>query len=135
MTESRRSWSTKHRRTRGGVEFPELARGSQLPHVGFNVFSGSHLTWKTRLFAPADGIPEDPATGSAAAPLALYLTYHERNPWETELRVTQGEEIGRPSELFARVTGDAERIEAGGFAVPVGGVWFDGNLLRSQVGA
>jgi trans-2,3-dihydro-3-hydroxyanthranilate isomerase len=115
----------------------ELARGSQMPLVGFNVFSGSDLTWKTRMFAPADGIAEDPATGSAAGPLALHLARHERIPWGTEIRISQGEEIGRPSELVARVTGDAEyveRIEVGGFAVPVGGGWFDGDLLRGQAG-
>jgi trans-2,3-dihydro-3-hydroxyanthranilate isomerase len=115
----------------------ELAHGSQMPLVGFNVFSGSDLTWKTRMFAPADGIAEDPATGSAAGPLALHLARHERIPWGTEIRISQGEEIGRPSELFARVTGDAEhveRIEVGGFAVPIGGGWFDGDLLRGRVG-
>ncbi len=46
----------------------ELARSSGMPLVGFNVFSGSGLAWKTRMFAPADGIAEDPATGSAAGP-------------------------------------------------------------------
>ena len=112
----------------------ELAHGSRMPLVGFNVFSGSNLTWKTRMFAPADGIAEDPATGSAAGPLALHLAHHERIPWGTEIRIAQGEEIGRPSELFARVTGNVEHvecIEVGGFAVPVGGGWFDGDLLRT----
>ena len=106
-----------------------------MPLVGFNVFSGSDLSWKTRMFAPGDGIAEDAATGSAAGPLALHLARYGRIPWETEIRISQGKEIGRPSELFARVTGDAdqvERIEVGGFAVPVGGGWFDGGLLRTK---
>ena len=84
------------------------------------------------MFAPADGIPEDAATGSAAGPLALHLVRHGRIPWDTEIRISQGAEIGRPSQLFASVTGSAdriERIEVGGFAVPVGGGWFDGDLL------
>ena len=111
----------------------ELAHRSEMPLVGFNVFSGSDLRWKTRMFAPADDIAEDPATGSAAGPLALHLARHGRIPWDTEIRISQGEEIGRPSELFARVTGNADqvtRIEVSGFAVPVGGGWFDGDLLH-----
>jgi trans-2,3-dihydro-3-hydroxyanthranilate isomerase len=111
-----------------------LARSSGMPLVGFNVFSGSGLAWKTRMFAPADDIAEDPATGSAAGPLALHLARHGRIPWGTEIRISQGAEIGRPSELFARVSGDADnvtRIEVSGYAVPVGGGWFDGELLRA----
>jgi trans-2,3-dihydro-3-hydroxyanthranilate isomerase len=113
----------------------ELAHSSRLPLMGFNVFSGSGLTWKTRMFAPADDIAEDPATGSAAGPLALHLARHGRIPWETEIRIAQGDEIGRPSELFARVSGNADhvtRIEVSGYAVPVGGGWFEGELLRGR---
>jgi trans-2,3-dihydro-3-hydroxyanthranilate isomerase len=113
----------------------ELARSSGMSLVGFNVFSGSGLTWKTRMFAPADDIAEDPATGSAAGPLALHLARHGRIPWDTEIRISQGVEIGRPSELFARVSGNSDRvtrIEVSGYAVPVGGGWFDGELLRTM---
>jgi trans-2,3-dihydro-3-hydroxyanthranilate isomerase len=69
-----------------------------MPLVGLNVFSGSGLAWKTGAFAPADGIAEDPATGSAAGPLALHLARHGCIPWDTEIRIA-GDEIGRPSEL------------------------------------
>jgi trans-2,3-dihydro-3-hydroxyanthranilate isomerase len=113
----------------------DLAHSSGMPLVGFNVFSGSDLVWKTRMFAPADDIAEDPATGSAAGPLALHLARHGRIPWEAEIRISQGVEIGRPSELFARVWGDvdhATRIEVSGYAVPVGGGWFDAELLSSM---
>jgi trans-2,3-dihydro-3-hydroxyanthranilate isomerase len=105
--------------------------------VGFNVFAGSETTWKTRMFAPADGIAEDAATGSAAGPLALHLARHELSPWGTEIRIAQGAEIGRPSELFARVSGNAERverIEVSGYAAPVGGGWFDAALLSAADG-
>ena len=115
-----------------------LARGTSLPTVGFNVFAGSGREWKTRMFAPADGVPEDAATGSAAGPLALHLARHGLIPWGEEIHVVQGGEIGRPSDLLVRVTGDAdrvERIEVGGSAVPVGGGWFDGDLLRRHLGA
>jgi trans-2,3-dihydro-3-hydroxyanthranilate isomerase len=100
--------------------------------VGFNVFAGRGTTWKTRMFAPADGIAEDAATGSAAGPLALHLARHELIPWGTEIHIAQGAEIGRPSELFARASGNAERverIEVSGYAAPVGGGWFDAALL------
>jgi trans-2,3-dihydro-3-hydroxyanthranilate isomerase len=115
-----------------------LAGASGMPLMGFNVFSGSGLDWKTRMFAPADGIAEDPATGSAAGPLSLHLARHGNIPWGTEIRIAQGAEIGRPSELFACAWGDGDevtRIEVGGFAVPVGGGWFDGELLRAMVTA
>jgi trans-2,3-dihydro-3-hydroxyanthranilate isomerase len=111
-----------------------LARSSGMSLIGFNVFSGSGLAWKTRMFAPADDIAEDPATDSAAGPLALHLARHGQIPWGTEIRVAQGAEVGRPSHLFARVLGDEDnvtRIEVGGYAVPVGGGWFDGEVLRA----
>lgn len=113
-----------------------LARETGARIIGFNVSAGQGSAWKTRMFAPADGVPEDAATGSAAGPLALHLTRHGLIPWGEEIRIEQGAEIGRPSTLFARVSGNDERIEkieVSGFAVPVGGGWFDGDLLRSFV--
>ncbi len=113
-----------------------LARDTDMPLIGVTVVAGSGTTWKTRMFAPADGVPEDAATGSAAGPLALHLVRRERIPWGTEIRISQGVEIGRPSELFARVLGDAghiDRVEVSGYAVPVGGGWFDAALLRAEL--
>lgn len=107
------------------------------PTIGLNVFSGEGLSWKTRMFAPADGVFEDPATGSAAGPLALHLARHGLIPWDTEITIAQGAELGRPSHLFARVSkvDDAiERIEVSGYAVPVGGGWYDADLLTSTYG-
>jgi trans-2,3-dihydro-3-hydroxyanthranilate isomerase len=90
--------------------------------VGTNCFAGEGDRWKTRMFAPADGVPEDPATGSAAGPLACHLARHGRTPFATEIVISQGAEIRRPSTLHARVTGSAEKIErvdVGGSAVIV----------------
>jgi len=87
-----------------------------------NCSAGSGTRWKTRMFAPGDGVPEDPATGSAACPLAVHLARHGRVPFGAEIEITQGVEIGRPSTLFARVDGSAERVErveVGGSAVVV----------------
>ncbi len=74
------------------------------------------------MFAPADGIPEDPASGSAAGPLACHLTRHGLVHFGEEIEIAQGAEIGRPSTLYARVFGSAaaiERVEVGGWAVIV----------------
>jgi trans-2,3-dihydro-3-hydroxyanthranilate isomerase len=90
--------------------------------VGVNCFAGSGTRWKTRMFAPADGVPEDPATGSAAGPLGVHLARHGLISFGEEVEITQGVEIGRPSMLYARVQGSAEQIEAvevGGSAVVV----------------
>lgn len=102
---------------------PELGRLADLPAViGINCFAGSGTRWKTRMFAPGDGVPEDPATGSAAGPLALHLARHGRIGFGEEIVISQGAEIGRPSTLHARADGSAdgvEAIEVGGSAVVV----------------
>jgi trans-2,3-dihydro-3-hydroxyanthranilate isomerase len=67
-----------------------------------------------RMFAPEFGVPEDPATGSANASLAAYLSHHRCLGGEqVEARVEQGMEIGRPSLLRLRATSPA-RVEVGG---------------------
>ena len=101
---------------------PDLARLKPAGDIGFNFFAGSGRRWKTRMFAPGGGVPEDPATGSAAGPLALHLARHGRIGFGEEIEISQGEEIGRPSTLYARVEGSAERVEmveVGGSAVVV----------------
>jgi trans-2,3-dihydro-3-hydroxyanthranilate isomerase len=80
-------------------------------------FAGSGTTWKVRMFAPYGGVPEDPATGSAAGPLACHLCRHGLVDWGSEIEITQGVEIDRPSTLYARASGAGETIEA----VEVGG--------------
>ena len=86
--------------------------------VGVNCFAGSGLRWKTRMFAPGVGVAEDPATGSAAGPLALHLARHERIAFGDEIEIRQGAEAGRPSTLHA-VARSPEEIEVGGSAVVV----------------
>jgi trans-2,3-dihydro-3-hydroxyanthranilate isomerase len=84
---------------------------------GISCFAGEATRWKTRMFAPSDGIAEDPATGSAAGPLALHLVRHGRVPAMQEIEISQGAELGRPSTLYA--TADDETVEVGGAAVVV----------------
>jgi trans-2,3-dihydro-3-hydroxyanthranilate isomerase len=102
---------------------PELGRLGKLDAVlGINCFAGEGRRWKTRMFAPGGGVAEDPATGSAAGPLALHVARHGLAPFGEEIEISQGAEIGRPSKLYARVDGSAEdvqRVEVGGSTVIV----------------
>lgn len=100
---------------------PDLPALADL-EVGANCVAGAGTKWKTRMFAPFHGVPEDPATGSAAGPLAIHLARHGRIAFGDEIEIEQGAEIQRPSKLFARVEGSAdqiERVEVGGSAVLV----------------
>jgi trans-2,3-dihydro-3-hydroxyanthranilate isomerase len=84
--------------------------------------------WRVRVFAPSLGVPEDPATGSAAGPLSLHLARHGAIAFGSEIEIRQGSEIGRPSVLHSRSEGSAaavERIEVGGRAVIVARGEFD----------
>jgi hypothetical protein len=69
-----------------------------------------------RVFVPAMGIPEDPATGSANGCLLAYLLQHEvLGAGPVDVRVEQGVEMGRPSVLYL-----SGRREAGGFTIAGG---------------
>lgn len=54
-------------------------------------------TIHARMFAPLGGIPEDPATGSAAAALAAFL--HENRSAPQSFTIHQGDDMGRPSRI------------------------------------
>jgi trans-2,3-dihydro-3-hydroxyanthranilate isomerase len=95
-----------------------LGRGG----LGVSCFASSGNQVKTRMFAPGLGVAEDPATGSAAGPLAVHLARHGRTQFGERIEIRQGIEIGRPSLLYAVVEGSAERIDrvrVGGGAVIV----------------
>ena len=102
---------------------PDPSALSDVPGLlGVSCFAGSGSRWKTRMFAPGAGVVEDPATGSAAGPLAVHLARHGRIGFGDEIEISQGVEIGRPSTLYARADGSAEqleRVEVGGSAVTV----------------
>lgn len=76
-----------------------------------------------RMFAPALGVPEDPATGAAATALAGYLS--KRVPQQEGVltwQVEQGWEMGRPSLLQVKAElagGNLEKIRVGGATVLV----------------
>ena len=76
-------------------------------------------TVHARMFAPSIGIPEDPATGSAAGALGAYLVQNgivDVGP-TTEITIEQGYEIERPSRIFVQVESDDDAIQT----VKVGG--------------
>lgn len=101
---------------------PDMTALAKLPDVGVSCFAGSGTQWKTRMFAPAYGVAEDPATGSAAGPLAVHLARHGRIAFGQQIEIQQGAEIGRPSTLYARVEGSGDQIdkvEVAGSAVVV----------------
>lgn len=100
---------------------PDLAELDEL-EVAVNCFAGSGGRWKTRMFYPAAGVPEDPATGSAAGPLAVHLVRHGVIASGDTIEIVQGEEIARPSVLYARASrtgSDFQSVEVGGSAVVV----------------
>lgn len=80
-----------------------------------------------RFFAPADNIPEDPATGSACGALGAYLVHHGALSMEPEdgrykFVIEQGDFIHRPSRINLDVKGQAgkvEEVKVGGLAVLV----------------
>jgi trans-2,3-dihydro-3-hydroxyanthranilate isomerase len=97
---------------------PDLGALKELCEWGTVCFARDGETWKARVFVPAHGVDEDPATGSAAGPLALHLARHGRIEFGDEIVIRQGAEVGRPSTLHA-VARSPEEVEVGGSAVVV----------------
>jgi len=72
------------------------------PDVHLYTRSADEFDIRARMFAPFDGVPEDPATGSANCALAGLLSHYDPAPDGTfSWRIAQGVEMGRPSVLEA----------------------------------
>ena len=102
---------------------PDVGALARATDDGANCFARDGQVWKTRMFAPNHGVVEDPATGSAAGPLAVHLARHGRISFGEQIEIVQGVEVGRPSRLYATAEGEGDRIdrvEVGGSAVTVG---------------
>ncbi len=87
--------------------------------TGVSCVAASGDRWRSRMFWENG---EDPATGSAAGPIACHLARHGLAPWGQEIVIEQGIEMGRPSLLHARVEGGdglIDAVEVGGSAVTV----------------
>jgi len=111
---------------------PAVARRHGLSHVSVFAWDEAARVAHARVFVPGLGVPEDPATGSAALGLGVWLVAAGLLPGDGESTylVRQGIEIGRPSRLActvtaragaavtATVTGDVVPIARGEIAVP-----------------
>ncbi|MFW9850928.1 MAG: PhzF family phenazine biosynthesis protein [Candidatus Thorarchaeota archaeon] len=78
---------------------------------GVNKDSNVHV----RMFGPEVGVVEDPATGSAAGPLAAYIEQYnllKRKKPGDDIIIEQGYEIKRPSKIVASVIGEEDFIGA-----------------------
>ncbi|HEV2644474.1 MAG TPA: PhzF family phenazine biosynthesis protein [Candidatus Elarobacter sp.] len=77
----------------------------------------------SRMFAPALGVPEDPATGSATGPLAAFMMEHGLAPATDGTRFVseQGTKMGRRSLLHVLIHGErgCDAIEVGGHVTPL----------------
>ena len=93
-----------------------------VPDIHMYVRSKDDVDIRARMFAPLDGVPEDPATGSANCALVALLTKVDKEfasggSW----RIAQGVEMGRPSLLETRTSceNDAIKVWIGGYSVLV----------------
>jgi trans-2,3-dihydro-3-hydroxyanthranilate isomerase len=80
--------------------------------AGVSCLAGGAGRFKSRMFAPGLGVNEDPATGSAAGPLAVHCARYGESSFGERIEIRQGLEIGRPSLLLARAEGSAEAVES-----------------------
>jgi PhzF family phenazine biosynthesis protein len=89
--------------------------------VGIGVFgraSNADYALAVRAFCPADGIPEDPVTGSANAAIGAYL--HVTGGLDAiglRYRASQGRELGRNGFVEVRVDRDSGDVEIGGQSI------------------
>jgi PhzF family phenazine biosynthesis protein len=74
----------------------------------------------SRFVNPTMGIVEDPATGTAAGPLAALLVRHGRARTGIAVRIDQGHALGRPSRLLVTVSGDQVSLSGSGLVVAEG---------------
>lgn len=93
------------------------------PDILLYTADGGDIDFRARMFAPLDGVPEDPATGSAICALAALRSHYD--PVQTakhRFRIIQGVEMGRRSILEARTTkqnGTVTKTRVGGDCVMI----------------
>lgn len=77
---------------------------------------------QARFFGPNVGIAEDPATGSAAGPLAAYLAARSLASDRRPVVIEQGRAMGRPSRIEVRMSGGGVRVSGHAVLVAEGGL-------------
>lgn len=93
--------------------FDALRAADIVPDVHLYVRDSGEFDLRARMFAPLDGVAEDPATGSANCALAGLLSHHDQaTDGDFRWRIAQGVEIGRPSVLEARAAKRAGAVTA-----------------------
>jgi trans-2,3-dihydro-3-hydroxyanthranilate isomerase len=104
--------------------FDAIARQGITPDIHLYTHSADEFDIRARMFAPTEGVPEDPATGSANCALSgLLAHYSDKANGRFDFRIAQGVEMGRPSVLEARAEKSDGKVVAtwiGGFCVSVG---------------
>ena len=109
--------------------FEVIAEAGLPPDIHMYVRSDDDYDIRARMFAPLDGVPEDPATGSANCALAgLLAHYAPGGDCDLSWRILQGAEMGRPSLLEARAAKRDGRVTGawiGGGAVMFAEGWLD----------
>lgn len=100
-----------------GAARPDLGALAALPHaVGIYESPRERLT-RQRLFAPGEGITEDPATGSLAGLVGARLRLDALLS-AGDLEIQQGDALGRPSSIYVGLR-DGERPTVGGACASV----------------
>ena len=95
-----------------------LVAAGVTPDIHLYTQSTDDFDLRARMFAPLDGVPEDPATGSANCALAALLSHlNQATDGGFHWRIAQGVEMGRPSVLEART----EKREGVVVAIHIGG--------------
>lgn len=84
-----------------------------------------------RFFNPTIGIPEDPATGTAAGPLAYHLVSHGLAR-AGKVRIEQGTATGRPSIIEADIHGSSVKIHGRGVIAASGKLRFRTKLPEER---
>lgn len=107
----------------------DTVRPANAPEEGDGLYlyapdpEGTGLAFRSRMFAPRMGVPEDPATGSAAAAFAgVLMQFEALGDGTHDVAIAQGQAMGRPSTIALQIDTEAgalRSVEIGGAAVLV----------------
>ena len=106
--------------------FEDIYNKGIMPDIHVYIISNDEFDIRCRMFGTLDGVPEDPATGSANCALAAMLAhYEEEADGEFSWHIAQGLEMGRPSVLDARAVKQSGNVS---------GVWIAGDCVMVSEG-